>query len=197
MLTSIGVWTLLFGALLSVEKFTIKKLVGVLASLGGIVLISSIDVSSNPDKNRGSFPHKSHKEIAIGDILAFTSAIMYGIYTTLMKKRIGDESRVDMILFFGFVGLFNFITLLPGFFILHFTRIETFELPPTRRILAIVLASSGHISRSCLADSSLDQFSYLVGRRSLLGLLHATYVAFGHHSRIESDHSAFSHWPND
>lgn len=141
MLIHAGVWTLLFGALLRVEKFTIKKLIGVLASLGGIVLISSIDVSSNQDKNRGSFPHKSHKEIAIGDILAFTSAIMYGIYTTLMKKKIGDESRVDMTLFFGFVGLFNFATLLPGFFVLHFTGIETFELPPTRRVLTIVLVS--------------------------------------------------------
>ena len=137
-----GVWTLIFGALLSVEKFTIRKLIGVLASLAGIILISSIDITGNQDKNRGSFPHKSHREIAIGDVLALTSAVMYGIYTTLMKKRIGDESRVDMPLFFGFVGLFNTITLLPGFFVLHFTGIETFELPPTRRILAIVLVSS-------------------------------------------------------
>ncbi len=140
-LTLLGVWTLVFGSLLNVERFTVKNLIGVLASLAGIILISSIDISSNPDKNRGSFPHKSHKEIAIGDILAFTSAIMYGVYTTLMKKRIGDESRVDMPLFFGFVGLFNLITLLPGFFILHFTGIETFEFPPTRRILAVVLVS--------------------------------------------------------
>ena len=139
--TVIGVWTLIFGALLRVEKFTIKKLIGVLASLAGIVLISSIDITGNQDKNRGSFPHKSHKEIAIGDVLALTSAVMYGVYTTLMKKKIGDESRVDMPLFFGFVGLFNFITLLPGFFILHISGIETFELPPTRRILAIVLVS--------------------------------------------------------
>ena len=116
------------------------------------MLISSIDVSSNQDKNRGSFPHKSHKEIAIGDILAFTSAIMYGIYATLMKKRIGDESRVDMTLFFGFVGLFNFVTLLPGFFILHFTGIETFELPPTKRILAIVLVSSNHSNHGCRSN---------------------------------------------
>lgn len=139
--TVTGVWTLIFGALLSVEKFTIKKLIGVLSSLAGIVLISSIDITGNQDRNRGSFPHKSHREIAIGDVLAFTSAVMYGVYTTLMKKKIGDESRVDMPLFFGFVGLFNVLTLLPGFFILHFTGVETFELPPTRRILAIVLVS--------------------------------------------------------
>ncbi|CAF9908521.1 hypothetical protein IMSHALPRED_006696 [Imshaugia aleurites] len=152
-----SVWTLIFGSLLSVEKFTVKKLIGVLASLAGIILISSIDMTGNQDKNRGSFPHKSHKEIAIGDVLAFTSAVMYGIYTTLMKKRIGDESRVDIPLFFGFVGLFNFITLLPGFFVLHFTGIETFELPPTKRILAIVLINSATslVSDLCWAYSML------------------------------------------
>ena len=139
MLIVLGVWTLGFGTLLKVEKFTVRKLIGVLASLAGIILISSIDVSGDQDKNRGSFPHKSHKQIAIGDILALTSAVMYGIYTTVMKKRIGDESRADMFLFFGFVGLFNIITLLPGFFVVHFTGIETFELPPTRRILVIVM----------------------------------------------------------
>lgn len=155
-LTSSGsIWTLIFGALLSVEKFTVKKLIGVLASLAGIILISSIDLTGNQDNNRGSFPHKSHKEIAVGDVLAFTSAVMYGLYSTLMKKRIGDESKVDMPMFFGFVGLFNFITLLPGFFILHFSGIETFELPPTRRILAIVLINSATslISDLCWAYS--------------------------------------------
>ena len=139
----LGVWTLAFGTLLNVEKFSIRKLIGVLASLAGIILISSIDVSADQDKNRGSFPHKSHKQIAIGDVLAFASAVMYGIYTTVMKKKIGDESRADMLMFFGFVGLFNIITLLPGFFVLHFTGIEKFELPPTRRILVIVMVSYG------------------------------------------------------
>ena len=127
------------------ERFTIKKLIGVLASLAGIILISGIDVSGDQDENRGSFPHKSHKQIAIGDILAFASAIMYGIYTTVMKKRIGDESKADMIMFFGFVGLFNIITLLPGFLVLHFTGIETFELPPTKRILTIVMVGTEQV----------------------------------------------------
>ncbi len=132
-----------FGALLKVEKFTIRKLIGVLASLAGIILISSIDVSGDQDKNRGSFPHKSHKQIAIGDILALASAVMYGIYTTVMKKKIGDESRVDMFMFFGFVGMINIIALLPGFLVVHFTGIERFELPPTRRILVIVMVRYG------------------------------------------------------
>ncbi|KAL9131827.1 MAG: hypothetical protein Q9217_000354 [Psora testacea] len=152
-----SIWTLVFGALLSVEKFTIKKLIGTLASLAGIILISSVDLTGNNDKNRGDFPHKSHGELAIGDALAFGSAVLYGVYTTLMKKRIGDEARVDMSLFFGFVGLFNLVTLLPGFFILHFTGIETFQMPPTRKITTIVLVNSATslVSDFCWAYSML------------------------------------------
>lgn len=105
----------------------------------GIILISSVDLSSDNDGNRGSFPHKSRREIAIGDAMAFFSAIMYGVYTVVMKKRIGNEDRVNMPLFFGLVGLFNMIFLWPGFFILHFTNIEIFGLPPTGKIWLIIL----------------------------------------------------------
>ena len=138
-ITRLGIWTLLFGALISVENFTVKKLAGVLASLAGIVLISTVDLSADNDRNRGSFPHKSHAQIAVGDILALASAIFYGLYTVLMKKRIGDETRVNMPLFFGFVGLLNLLLLWPGFFILHYSGVEEFEVPPTRRIWAIIL----------------------------------------------------------
>ena len=152
-----SIFTLLLGAWLAVERFTIRKLVGVLASLAGIILISSVDLTGNNDKNRGSFPHKSHLQLFTGDALALASALLYGIYTSLMKKRIGDESRVDMTLFFGFVGLFNLVTLLPGFPILHFLGIEKFELPPTKHVLAIVLINSvtSLVSDFCWAYSML------------------------------------------
>ena len=139
-----SIFTLVFGAFIAVEQFTIKKLIGVLASLAGVVLISSVDISGESDENRGSFPHKSPKQIAIGDALALASAVLYGFYTVMMKKRIRTEDRVNMPVFFGFVGAFNIILLWPGFFVLHFTGVETFEIPPTRRIWAIVLVS--HIS---------------------------------------------------
>ncbi len=134
-----SIWTLMFGALVRVERFSLKKLVGVLASLAGIVLISSVDLSGDNDENRGSFPHKSQQQIAIGDSMAFFSAVVYGVYTVVMKKRIGNEDRVNMPLFFGMVGLFNVIFLWPGFLILHLGGVETFELPPTGRIWFIVL----------------------------------------------------------
>jgi solute carrier family 35 protein F5 len=135
-----SIWTLIFGALMRVEGFSYKKLAGVLASLVGIMLISSVDLSGKDnDDSRGNFPHKTQGEIAIGDAMAFGSAIMYGIYAIVMKKRIGNEDRVNMPLFFGLVGLFNVVFLWPGFFILHFTGVEKFELPPTGKIWTIVL----------------------------------------------------------
>ncbi|KAI1001487.1 hypothetical protein K3495_g6713 [Podosphaera aphanis] len=153
-----SIWTLVFGALAHVEKFSFRKLIGVLASLAGIILISSVDLSGiDNDENRGNFPHKSTTEIAVGDAMAFGSAFMYGIYTVVMKKRIENEDRVNMPLFFGLVGLFNVLFLWPGFLLLHLTGIETFELPPTGHIWLIVLLNSAFsfVSDYCWAYAML------------------------------------------
>ena len=137
-----SIWTLIFCAITKVEGFTMRKLVGVLASLVGVVLISSVDLSGANDDNRGSFPHKTTAQIAIGDAMAFFSAIIYGVYVTVMKRRVGNEERVNMPLFFGLVGLFNVLFLWPGFFILHFTGIEPFEVPPTASVWTIIAVSA-------------------------------------------------------
>lgn len=127
---------------MGVERFTFKKLFGVLASFAGIILTSSVDISGSNDANRGTFPHKSSTQTAVGDVLALISAVIYGVYATTMKKKIGDESKVNMPLFFGFVGLFGMIVLLPGFPLLHYTGVEKFQLPPTRRVIVVILVSS-------------------------------------------------------
>ncbi|KNG47863.1 vacuolar membrane protein [Stemphylium lycopersici] len=137
-----SIWTLLLGSLMRVERFTLLKLIGVLASLGGVALISLVDVSGDTDSNRGSFPHKTPRELAVGDVMAFVSAVLYGFYTVFMKSKIGDEGRINMPLFFGLVGLANVVLLWPGFVILHLTGVEPFEFPPTSRILNIVLINS-------------------------------------------------------
>ncbi|WYZ38912.1 hypothetical protein EsH8_III_000826 [Colletotrichum jinshuiense] len=137
-----SVWTLVFCALMRVEGFTLRKFIGVLASLTGIVLISTVDLSGSSDENRGSFPHKTTGQIAIGDLMAFVSAIIYGLYVTVMKRRVGNEDRVNMPLFFGLVGLFNVVFLWPVFFILHFTGLEPFSFPPTSKIWLIVIGNS-------------------------------------------------------
>lgn len=134
-----SVWTLIFCAAMRVESFSARKLAGVLASLAGVVLISSVDLSGKSDEDRGSFPHKSQASIAVGDGMAFFSAIVYGLYVTVMKRRVGDEDRVNMPLFFGLVGLLNLIFLWPGFFLLHWTGVEPFGWPPTGKVWLIII----------------------------------------------------------
>jgi len=152
-----SIWTLLLGAVLRVERFTLPKFCGVVASLAGVALISLIDVSGATDDNRGSFPHKPPRELALGDAMAFVSAVLYGFYTVFMKKRIRDESRVNMPLFFGLVGIANTLLLWPGLVVLHWTDVEPFALPPTPRIAAIVLANSASslVSDFCWAYAML------------------------------------------
>lgn len=76
-----------------------------------------------------------------GDILALLSALFYALYVTLLKVRVRVESRVDMQLFFGFVGLFNIVACLPIGVILHFARVERFELPTSKKAVVIILIS--------------------------------------------------------
>ena len=119
-----SVWTLIFCSLMRIESFSWRKLVGVLASLTGVILISTVDLSGSSDENRGSFPHKTLGEIAIGDSMAFVSAVIYGLYVTVMKRKVGNEDKVNMPLFFGLVGTFILTLLWPLFFVLHFTGME-------------------------------------------------------------------------
>jgi len=77
----------------------------------------------------------------LGDCLALLSALFYAIYVILLKVRIRSESRIDMQLFFGFVGLFNILACWPIGVVLHFTGVERFELPTTGRAVAGLLVN--------------------------------------------------------
>lgn len=81
--------------------------------------------------------------------MAAFSAILYGVYTIVMKKQVGDESRVNMPLFFGLVGLFNLFLLWPGFIILHLTGIEPFQMPGTTKVGIIILVCLPSNSSAC------------------------------------------------
>ncbi|RGP79929.1 integral membrane [Fusarium longipes] len=134
-----SVWTLIFCSLFGIERFSPAKIMGVAASLAGVVLISTVDLAGKADEDRGSFPHKSSTQIALGDAMALLSAVIYGLYVTVMKRKVPNEDKVDMQMFFGLVGVFNVVLLWPLFFILHWTGIEPFELPPSSTIWGIII----------------------------------------------------------
>ncbi|KAL2760546.1 hypothetical protein ACRALDRAFT_1059665 [Sodiomyces alcalophilus JCM 7366] len=137
-----SVWTLLLGAAMGIESFTRRKLFGVLASLAGVALVSTLNLSGSRDENRGSFPHKTPGELAVGDAMALLSAVIYGVYVTVLKRKVGSEERMDMQLFFGLVGTFNLLLLWPLFFVFHWTGFERFQLPPTGTIWAIIMVNA-------------------------------------------------------
>jgi solute carrier family 35 protein F5 len=83
----------------------------------------------------------SGQRTLLGDCLALLSALFYAIYVILLKVRIRSESRIDIQLFFGFVGLFNILACWPIGVILHFTGVERFELPTTGRAVAGLLVN--------------------------------------------------------
>ncbi|KAF2486313.1 thiamine-repressible mitochondrial transport protein THI74 [Neohortaea acidophila] len=136
-----SIFTLIFGAMIGVEKLTLRKSLSVILSLAGVALISSVDFSgkSSDDDHRGSFPEKTTGELAWGNTLALISAAIYALYITRLKKRVPDDSLVSMPVFFGLVGLFNAVMLFPFFFILHWTGVERFEFPPAGRVTWILL----------------------------------------------------------
>ncbi|KAG6854605.1 hypothetical protein C0991_004207 [Blastosporella zonata] len=126
-----GLFTMAIGRILQVEILTFAKFLAVILSFVGVVLISLSDSSSSP------LQEPTH--LLIGDFMALVSAVVYALYVTLLKVRIGVESRIDMQLFFGFVGLFNVLTCWVIGAVLHVSGVEPFELPTSYVVIKAIL----------------------------------------------------------
>ncbi|WVQ78806.1 hypothetical protein IAT38_000897 [Cryptococcus sp. DSM 104549] len=138
-----GFFTLALGRICGVESLTSTKLLSVIASFLGVLLVTHSDSTIAPSDLPSALAEAGAAEIPthpiLGDVLALTSAAFYAVYVILLKVRVVDEERADMQLMLGFAGLFNTIFLIPVFPILHYTGIERFELPPTRAAWLICL----------------------------------------------------------
>ncbi|KAI9025875.1 hypothetical protein CLU79DRAFT_743583 [Phycomyces nitens] len=129
-----GLFTLAIGTIFRVERLTWVKAAAVCISFSGVVLVSYSDQLAEE--------HAEHPFALIGDLLSLMGAFFYGAYTTLLKLKIGDESRINIPLFFGYVGLFNFALLWPLFPILHWLKIETFQLPLNGGLWAMIVINA-------------------------------------------------------
>ncbi|KAG5648085.1 hypothetical protein DXG03_007120 [Asterophora parasitica] len=130
-----GLFTLAVGRLFMVETLTPTKVLAVFLSIAGVATVSlsdSISITESPQPSQGPQP-------LLGDMLALLSALVYALYVTLLKVRIHTESRIDMQLFFGFVGLFNVITCWIIGVVLHVSGIEPFQLPSSRAAIGGIL----------------------------------------------------------
>lgn len=142
-------FTLGIGRALKVESLTMTKIVVVAISFIGILLVSLSDSSGSSARDDPPGAPEGVSKIRrfvggysnplLGDSFALLTAVLFAVYLVLLKVRIGQESRVDMQLFFGFLGACTILFLWPVGFILHFTGVETFELPSERRVIVDLL----------------------------------------------------------
>ncbi|XP_078408546.1 solute carrier family 35 member F5-like isoform X3 [Cetorhinus maximus] len=151
-----GLFTLLLAAMFpsnSGDRFTLSKLLAVILSIGGVTLVS---LSSNDTEGKGT----------IGSLWSLTGAVLYAIYIVMIKRKVDREDKLDIPMFFGFVGLFNLLLLWPGFFLLHYTGFEAFEFP-TKTVWIYILING-------LIGTVLSEFLWLWGcflTSSLIGTL--------------------------
>jgi solute carrier family 35, member F5 len=110
-----SVWTLLLSRVILKQRIDAMKLCAIALSIGGSALIGLSDSSG--------------KDTLAGDILALASAFFYAAYTTVLRWCLPNEELYYMGMVFGFVGVINTVLMWPGFLILNWAHVETFELP--------------------------------------------------------------------
>uniref|UniRef100_A0A673B3D9 Solute carrier family 35 member F5 n=1 Tax=Sphaeramia orbicularis TaxID=375764 RepID=A0A673B3D9_9TELE len=152
-----GLFTLILAAIFpsnSSDRFTLSKLLAVALSMGGVALVS-LSSMDNPDEKG-----------VIGSLWSLAGAILYAVYIVMIKRRVDREDKLDIPMFFGFVGLFNLLLLWPGFLLLHYTGFEAFELP-SQLVWTYILING-------LIGTVLSEFLWLWGcflTSSLIGTL--------------------------
>ncbi|XP_029420107.1 solute carrier family 35 member F5 isoform X1 [Nannospalax galili] len=152
-----GLFTLILAAVFpsnSGDRFTLSKLLAVILSIGGVVLVNL------------SGSEKSSGRDTIGSIWSLAGAMLYAVYIVMIKRKVDREDKLDIPMFFGFVGLFNLLLLWPGFFLLHYTGFEDFEFPNKVVLMCIVING--------LIGTVLSEFLWLWGcflTSSLIGTL--------------------------
>jgi solute carrier family 35, member F5 len=126
--TTSSIFTLILAASFpsaSGDRFTISKLVAVALSFGG-AMIATMSEIGEPSSSRGI-------------ILSLCSAFFYACYLVLVKRKNDTDEKIDIIEFFGFVGLWNVLLLWPLFLVLNFSQLEPFEMPNKRQFVVLLI----------------------------------------------------------
>uniref|UniRef100_UPI003AADA9DE solute carrier family 35 member F5-like isoform X2 n=1 Tax=Centroberyx gerrardi TaxID=166262 RepID=UPI003AADA9DE len=152
-----GLFTLILAAIFpsnSSDRFTLSKLLAVALSMGGVALVSFSSMDNADGKG------------ITGSLWSLAGAALYAVYIVMIKRRVDREDKLDIPMFFGFVGLFNLLLLWPGFLLLHYTGFEAFELP-SQLVWTYILING-------LIGTVLSEFLWLWGcflTSSLIGTL--------------------------
>ncbi|XP_047671166.1 solute carrier family 35 member F5 isoform X3 [Tachysurus fulvidraco] len=152
-----GLFTLILASIFpsnSSDRFTLSKLLAVILSMVGVAVVSFSGMDSSGGKG------------IIGSLWSLLGAMLYAVYIVMLKRKVDREEKLDIPMFFGFVGLFSLLLLWPGFVLLHYSRLELFEMP-NRIVISYILING-------LIGTVLSEFLWLWGcflTSSLIGTL--------------------------
>ncbi|KAL4110084.1 hypothetical protein PRIC1_001777 [Phytophthora ramorum] len=111
--TTSTVFTLILAVWILKERFTWLKALGVALCMAGNCTTLANDSS---DGTSESF---------WGNVCALIGAIMYGVYTTAIRKYLPDDAGMSVSLFIGFVGVFSLVALGILCIIFNYTGVES------------------------------------------------------------------------
>lgn len=128
-------FTLCLGVFLKIDKFLTKKLICVVSSLIGVILINL----GGKDLVGGTDNKFEPKNPLYGNFLALIGAFFYALYLLNMKVKCGtgDKTTNERELF-GWVGVFTIILGIPILFVAHLFDIERFQLPSDFSVLVMI-----------------------------------------------------------
>ncbi|KAL4161141.1 hypothetical protein PRNP1_001696 [Phytophthora ramorum] len=108
-----SVFTLILAVWILKERFTWLKALGVALCMAGNCVTLANDSSGGISEGFW------------GDVCALIGAIMYGVYTTAIRKYLPDDAGMSVSLFFGFVGVFSLVVLAIFCIIFNYTGVES------------------------------------------------------------------------
>nr|CAB3266246.1 solute carrier family 35 member F5-like [Phallusia mammillata] len=154
-----GVFTLILAGMFPsrpADQFSLTKFLAILVYVGGLVMVSL----GAGEQVGNHFVLSNH--LLAGIMWSLLGSFCYAVYLVFLQKSVGTTGKLDVPMFFGFVGLVCFSLLWSGMAILHYLRLETFQLPnKTEAILLVVNGLVGTVLSElfwlwgCMFTSSL------------------------------------------
>lgn len=113
-----GIFSLIMGRLAGVEELSMFKIISVVLTFLGVLLLKIFEAQSND----AAVPNPVR-----GNIYAIVAAFLYGCYSTYLKKVVGegDSELISGSVMFGMTGIYSLLFLWPGLVVLHYWK----ELP--------------------------------------------------------------------